>query len=504
MLSQAVYPGQHASAEVVPLEYLNKEIHVEHDTKKALASSETFLVYTLTEAIATAINKSLDLEIESRRIRLAELQLQQSYRNFFPRVRLRYQEERGKISDDPYKGNSWSAEGRQPLFAGGELVFAKKQAQETLAAAVAAAKKKEDEVVFNTIKTFFEWLAYQKIEETLHDHEKTVAAFADKQYQGWDQGLVAEVDVKGVQYYVNQFEQMIWEIRKEREEAAYDFKQAINQEARDDIDIVFHWPVSPWPLAQQDEPLPLPSLENFLQEAFESRAELLEFQHKYNASSYAVKVEKAEGLPRVDVVGRKGQAGEGFTNNNSFDRSEEWAIGVEISWNFGGNTLKYNYNKAKAAPQINSFESTNVEQQGVEVNILDGMDMFSDIEEATITNLEQKRELEELVKSIYKEVTTTYYELYRAWTQLQYARKGMDFERQNYHILEYRFTQNDVRSPEVMEQHIKWIESIKHYQESIAQVYISIAQMNAVVGKSSYLDLNVVYNNEGMIHEENE
>lgn len=454
-------------------------------------------VLSLHDCIDIAAENNLLLEIEAQKIKLAELKLGISYRDFFPQIKLKCSENEGELNELDWKGKYYHIEGRQPVFHGGEIFYSNRQAKEFLAAAVAESRRIEADIVYKVSEEYFKFLART---EMLNQSEKTkdeVSSFLGNIKRGYDEGIIAKIDLFGVEYYYNEIAHLALMTLKDLKETEYDLKAIMNIDAKEEIEIRqyvlnFKNPV----LGDKVEPVNLinslpfniPELSDCMETAFNNRQEIVEFNHRLKAESYRVKVEKAKNYPYVDLVGSIGKAGEAYEINR-FKTSDEWFVGIELKWNFGGSMVSYSFNEAKNAPRISTIQSTGSRGHRAEVGILDNLKIFSDRKEAEISEIERRYELDEVVKRIYKETTSAYYNLCRAAANVVLGSTGLKYKEQSYEIAEFRYKQNQIGASDLIEKKIELNSAKIKQKQSVSEYFTSVAYLNRAVGKTNYLNL---------------
>ncbi len=454
-------------------------------------------VLSLQDCIDIAFENNLLLEIEAQKIKLAELKLGISYRDFFPQVKLKCYENKGALNELAWKGKYYHIEGRQPIFHGGEIFYSNRQAKEFLAAAVAESRRIEDDIVYKVSEEYFKLLT---VKERLNQSEKTkdeVSSFFENIKKGHSEGIIAKIDLFGVEYYYTEIAHSALMTLKDLKETEYDLKAIMNIDAKEEIEVQKYdlnfenlevdGRMDPLTLINS-LPFSIPELSECMETAFNNRQEIVEFNHKLKAESYRVKVEKAKNYPYVDLVGSVGKAGEAYEIDR-FKTSDEWFVGIELKWNFGGSTASYSFNEAKSAPRISTIQSTRSRGHRAEVGVLDNLKVFSDRKEAEISEIKRRYQLDEAVKKIYKETTSAYYNLCRAVVNVVLGSAGLKYKEQAYEITEFRYKQNQIRASDLMEKKIELYSAKIKQKQSVSEYFTSIAYLNRAVGKTNYLNL---------------
>ncbi len=460
------------------------------------AAAPTPTRLSLEKCIDTAIKNNLELEIEYKKVKLAETRLGISYREFFPDVKLKASETLGELSAGDFEGRSFRMEGRQPLYHGGEIFASNQQAREVLKSSVAASRRIEEEIIFTVREAYFRLLGKKSILKQLQMDKMEAADFLKKIQEGVKDGVVAQIELLGVEYHLNQITNLYYSAIKDFKEAEYDLKAAMNVDAKEDVGILnydldifdFSSQIFEVKQALQTIPQQIPALAASMETAFNQRDEILELRHKFNAEKYHVKVEKAKDYPSVDLVGNYGQAAEAF-KQDKFDLDDEWLLGVELKWVFGGNTATYSYNQSKDAPKINTFESTKLQRHNLEFGVLDNLKVFSDQQEAGVQKLEAERDLEEKVKKIYKEVTTAYYDLYRSLSKVVLNAAGVNHQKRSYEILEFRYKNREIEPSALMEKRVELSQTVAEYEQAVTDFFIGLAKLDQAVGQDDFVQI---------------
>ena len=90
---------------------------------------EVLSEFTLEECINIAMENHLPLEIAEKQLSLAKFRLFEAQRKLGPSVTAKWEESSGVVQGRHYTGKKLQIEGKQPLFYGGELVYAVRQAK---------------------------------------------------------------------------------------------------------------------------------------------------------------------------------------------------------------------------------------------------------------------------------------------------------------------------------------------------------------------------------------
>ena len=109
----------------------------------------------------------------------------------------------------------------------------------------------------------------------------------------------------------------------------------------------------------------------------------------------------------------------------------DWMINVILSWNLGGNTVKYEFKNTQSAPSVTEFRGGGGKQQlrnTLTYQLLDRLQDYADVKQAELDTIEQLRTYDETERQVVQEVVEAFYNYRAAVARLKSASKGLDYQ----------------------------------------------------------------------------
>ena len=434
-------------------------------------------ILSLEDCIQKGMANSLPLKIAVERIRLDEMNLGVSIRNLFPQIKFHYEGASGSVPAGDWIRKKYSVQGRQPVFHGGELFYSGQRDKEILAADAINRLVVEQEIVFNVTEKYYRLLTAQDVEHQAKTDKKDMEDYFAKIKQGFDKGVMANVDLVGTAFYLKQMRQQYLKYERETQEAEYELKNAMAMDPHEDIEIV--------PLPRVLD-ITLPPLADCLQRAFDKRPEMMALAHELNAKEYQVKVSRAKDLPSIDMVGNLGRGGEFFKGSDPQNNSD-WSLGVEVNWIIGGNTVSYKFNQDTSTPKINTFDATKEKQHVAEIGVLDNLKVYGEQQQAKIEEMEKRNDIDATMRKIYKETLNAYYQVYAQNKDAALSLAQVAYKKQLHDIARFRYQYQEVGAADVMEKKTEWALARTQYSQALGDLAVAAVLLNKAVGESDFI-----------------
>ena len=235
-------------------------------------------------------------------------------------------------------------------------------------------------------------------------------------------------------------------------------------------------------------------LDRFIELAYEHRPDLQVEAAKLKATELAYRVVLGQRLPQFDFLLEFGELAEAFVTDDPHHR-HEFRFGMEMTWPFLGNTLKYTYDHDQRAPSVSQFlgqSGTRTLSNSFSVGLLDDMGQFATMIESKINNLEQVVELEKTERDVVREVKEAYFNFNKALIQVDSSYKRMGYRARLAELAKHRLGTNEVQISEYLQAEMDYKEERSLVYKAMADFFLSKAKLNRAIGIRDYLLVDVV------------
>lgn len=448
-------------------------------------------LFTEDEAVDVAVQNSVMLQSLARRIEGAKRKLSEAKRALFPTVGGEVSVNGGVLAGEAYSGESFKVNLSQPVFYGGELLFTIKQAESNLESDRFKFQKERMEIAHQTVQAYRQVvnadynLRYQNelFEEVSKYYGIATKAFEEK--------LLPPIDQLETESVYNQ-------VYFQRE-SAVSALQSAHLGLFQAMGVELHHSV-PVDVGLDFEPLDV-ELGPFLRMVRNNNLDVKIKDMATKSAYYAVKVFDAQRLPRVDIRGSVGMAGEvktggdadpsrGINVNGPFasgpDLEDEHFIGVNVEVPWGPHTGRYNYQRRFFAPSISSFLGSEDYRHTWNVGLFDRMAALTDEEIAKAEYLKAKAELqqEEMAQEIA--ARQAYFDYQGSLIQIRTADSKVRFREKQVAILKHTTSMDESRLSELLEELVSLAEDRYAEVTSISSAKVSLSNMTRLTGIEGY------------------
>lgn len=434
--------------------------------------------------VETALANSRLLAVAREEVKLARFRVFEAERALFPEITARASVTRGRETNPfpnenfggfeaaAFRRDEYGVQVTQPLYQSGRLYGAYRQARLNRLMAAENVRKQAQDLGFEVKKALYTVLKNQAIRRIRQELVAQGEAVKDMVKQRYDLGLTARSQVLNV---VAQADQASYQLVSDEQDVTLARLVLIS-------------------LMNQSEPLPDPisgelefsrlsfNVESIIQWAKDHRPDIRIARLNAELTYNNWKAAKADGKIKVDAQGFYGRAGAGFDEDDEFDLREAWNVGLRVSRAFWGNTVRGNYTKESAAPDLGQSFITESEQKSVEVSLLDAIPGVSDAEQARLQYERAKAELVEASRRAEYEVRETYYNLEKAARQLDAVREDLNFRKKDLEITREKVKLGLAEISQLMTAETVYAQSQVSEQEALSAYNIALADMDRVAG----------------------
>lgn len=484
-------------------------------TEKTVISKGEFLKpgeRSLSDCIERAIQEHMPAKAAVERIKLAKQRVIKAFRDLFAEATYEWENRDGSLSGQEFKGKSYHLRFKQPVFRGGNLWATFQKEQATLRAAEAEYSQIVNDLIQKVSEAYFECLRAQIVQKDRERLLKLVNKIHGRSRKMWDQGLISEIEYLNVESLQSQIENDLEQSRQDYELAYLDLQKELNLDINDRIRLVPFYSYKKLMAkakAKKDKSKSgkkdtvvldageeLKPLDDYIKMAYDQRPDLKLEANRLRSNIMAKRAALGKLLPQVNIMMEYGRLGEAFTETADPeiqmkpDYKPEWQTFLELSWNFGGSTLKYSRDRDQNAPSVSQFQSgsgTTTRKDSFSVAILDNLEDVYRLKEAQIEIMDEFVKLEDKEREVIKEVKEAYFNYKRAVIQFQSEIKQLLYRIRQAQLQKHKLEQNEIQASEYIQAENELEEEKAQFHKVMAEYYSARVALNRAVGMRGML-----------------
>lgn len=429
-------------------------------------------VRSFSQCKETALANYLPVQIAREEKRLAELKIDEALRNLFPQAALKYQDSRGVTNDEPFRGERYNLELKQPVSFGGKEIYLLKQARQELAVTENNLKRLNLDLFFEVAQAYCNFI-YSKHEYSvylkLQVEAKKILELAELKFK---EKAVSQLEYSNNKYL---YEDVLFKLSSSESDfslAQLELSQKLN--AGEKVSFRFSSILSlPQDVFVMDE---------CVNNAFNNRPELKMLESSLLYAQYGRQAVKAEGLPNLELTGRIGQGKEAY-KYEELDLENEWFAGAKVTIPLGANTASAGYSQRKDAQSLGEYYSGS-EYQMLEytLGILDNMNYRISRKKSEISYKKALNELQDLKKKITQEIREAYYNYQKTKIELEAVKSKREFFRKDEEVIKVKEQNGEAALEELLEAKIKRAGADAEYWKVMADLNISLVSLQKAQG----------------------
>ena len=482
-------------------------------TAESVAAKEQFLEArekNLADVISRAADVSVQAQIAKERVTLARFRIGKAIRDFFPEAAFEADLKHGSLSIPAYVSDHWRMKFRIPVFRGGVLWNTLQLEMSNLE----VAKRDYEKVVSNLIAAVSQaYFEYERAQNMFHDQQQLIEKakeqkrISDEKYAS---KITSEIEKLNTDSLFSQGQYDLETAQQEVEIAKLELQKYLNLETTDPIEISALYTLDNLNVESLRKAVVVPgsapagggqlgaagNWEHLIELAYEHRPDLQVESAKLKATQFAYRVALGQRLPQFDMLIEFGQLAEAFISDSLDPKHRnEFRFGMEATWPFLGNTLKYAYDHdqhAKSVTQFQSGEGTRALSHTFSAKLLDDMGQFSSMLEAKISNLEQVVELEKTERDVVREVKEAYFNFNKALIQVESAYKRMGYRSRLAELAKHRLDTNEIQISEYLQAEMDFTQERGLVYKALSEFFLSRAKLNRAIGIRDYLPVEVL------------
>jgi len=411
---------------------------------------------TMEESISIALQNSLVINIAKEGTKGAEARRREAFTGFLPKLSTTYSYTRlneepnfffsgfpplipaGTMVTGTINNYNWIFEARQPLFAGGGILFNYQANRIAENASQVEETARSQDVIQDVKIAYFNILRSQRLRDTARQSVEMLAAHRDVAENFHRVGLIPKNDLLQTEVELANGKQTLIKAQNAVELAKSRFNTLLKRELlspTEVVDILDYKPLNQ-------------SFEDCLGIARRERPELKISALKADQAGRMVRVAQSEYFPSVNLVGQYARFGDTPSlSGTEFKESESWQVMAVASWNFWewGKT-KYRVAAGRA-----------MENQA----------------------LDQTRELND---QIALEIKNAYLVSQEAESQIAVSQKVIEQAEENFRISEARYKERVARSTEVIDAQTLLTRAKSEYANALADYNIAFVRLQRAMG----------------------
>lgn len=488
----------------LPWSHIKKTI-----TARAILDKEQFLsvqIKNLNVLVDRAVKVHIPAQVALERMMLAKFRIAKAVRDFFPEANFEGTLQKGILSGDKFNSRKWRFRFRQPLFRGGVLWNSLFLEWSNLEIAKRDYDKVISDLVADVSIAYFEYERSRNVLEErteLFEKAKIQKGISDEKHAA---NLIAEIEKLNADSLYSQAQYDLETAQQELEVAQLDLQRFLNLEPGDPIGVNALYDLNTLRVEQlkdqtkvnaPDGPAVFDNdLDRLVEFSYRYRPDMQVEASKLKAAQHAYRVSLGRQLPQLDVIMEFGKLAEAFnfsTKDPGF--RHEFKVGMEASYNLGGNTLKYTYDHDQRAPSVTQFltgQGTRTRSNTFSFGLLDDLGQFSSIIEAKISSLEQVVELEKTERDVIREVKEAYFDFNKALIQVESTHKRMKYRERLAELAKHRLDMNEIQISEFLQAEMDLTEERALVYKALSDFFSSQAKLNKAIGIRDYLPMEML------------
>lgn len=485
-------------------------------SEEEVISKEEFLrpgQRSLDECVRRANQVSMQSKMTKEKVKLARQRIIKSLRDLFSSATFDMERREGSLSGQAFRGESFHMLFKQPVFHGGSLWHSFLKEQSTLHSVEAEYNKNVDEMIQKVSEAYFDTLRAQ---EVLTD-KKNLLVLANEIYdmnkKKWAGGLISEIEYLNMESRQSQIAHDVEKSKEDYELVLMELQKHLNLELNEKIEpvpfyeyeAVMEHTRNRAEEARKPDAVPEETaggldsekpVEHYIQMAYDNRPDLKQEVNRLRANIMAKRVAAGKLLPQTDLVLKFGQLGECYTDifkdRKAPYHNPEWQAMVEFSWNLGGNTIKYTYDRDERAPSVSQFQSasgTDTHKNSFSASLLDNLEDIYRVREAEIEIMDQFVKLEETEREMLKEVKEAYFNFRRAEIQLSSEMKQILYREKLAKLSKHKLDIHEIEASEYLQAESELVDEREKFHKAMSDYYAARVGLNRAVGVRGLLPI---------------
>jgi len=422
--------------------------------------------------IDLALKNNQPLQVARQEIELTQFNVFEAQRNLFPTLKISGYNTQGDVYKVDYEEWEPGVAVTQPLFHGGQLVNAVKQAKVDLEITQKNYDRLKLELIQKTETAYYNLVVakmHLKLKEALLQEAKGMLEKIEKLSQA---GMVIPLEVNGARAWFEQIQFQIDTIKREILMAELTLKQVLNTKEALEIE-------APQLLEAKKSNI---DLSTCIETALLNNPEiqLSELLVKFN--NYSQKIKRSEvNAFTVDLTSSYGSY-EGHYIGYPWEHADNWYAGIKVSKPWGGSTFNTSYEAEKTRARFGQTTPSSYKMVSADFSVLDNLKRLSDKKKADIDVYRSLSDLDQTTKTITFEVQDAFFNYQKAILQLNTSETEMKFRRSETDVIKIRAMVGETNLSSAMESVYNLSEAQAKYIQALANYQTSLANLKKATG----------------------
>jgi len=418
-----------------------------------------------------ALQNNQPTRVAREEIELAQLKTSEAERNFFPALKLQAYNTTGQATGINYEEREAKIELNQPLFYGGRLTGAMKQARVNLEITRKNYDRLKLDVVQKAEIAYYNLIAAKmnlQQKETIFREAKDLLQKIRKLSDG---GMLIPIEAESANSWYEQLQLQMDAIKQDLYMAEITFRQVLNIKETPKIEAQL--------LEAKRVDL---NLDNCLEIALKNRPEiyLSELLVKFNDYGQQLEAIKNNAFT-VDLTTSYGKY-EGAYETENMRQADSWYVGIKASKPLGASTLNSAYTKDYSQPRLGTTSAQDTSTISGELNLLDNLRRISDKKRADIDLHRSISDFDETLKTITFEVQDAFLNYQKALLGLNTAKNEIKFRRSQTEVIKIRSMVGEASLSSAMEALYSLAEAQTKYIQALTTYQLSLVNLKKATG----------------------
>jgi outer membrane protein TolC len=316
-----------------------------------------------------------------------------------------------------------------------------------------------------------------------------VARIYDMVVKQFESGIGANLEFLNVTSQSNQVKFQFASAKGDVEVAELILKQAMNVDARENIDVVQSPDFSRISI----------NYEKVLQDAMVYRPEMQINAMMVQYYVYGQRVAKAKSWPKIDFIGSFGMAKEEFIAKDSRGTQDlvtgadpdqkleqQWYAGVKCSIPLWGSTGEYSYVKEQWVAAVSALKGTQTITNSYKFNLLDNLAQYTEKASAAVDLDRARQELIKTKQDVTLEVKEACFNYEKALLQLDTAVNKVKYQEGDLELTKFKRQMDEAQDSNVVDSMIRLAQERFGYVQSLSDCRVAMASISKAVGIPDY------------------
>jgi outer membrane protein TolC len=448
------------------------------------SSSDAFLA----RCIKIGESRDPKLAITHEQIQLAESRATRAARSFFPQVTLQHTRSKGTTAmaernsgsgvfeDYEYNSESYGIKASQSIYEGYRAKGTYKY--ESMMVTVARFNYiKTREELFAKIKlAYYEYITLKQEYNALADANEIVSQLFKKVQKEYKARAISQLDLLEAEHFKDKIYDMY---EAARINMNFAIKKLISVIGVSDVVEINEKEVDFLP---DDVPEISFSLDDLLKFVLTNNLDVQSAKIQSEMADMKIKINRSKIIPKFYVDGFYGKSGEAFTTQ-PLQLSMSWNVMGKLSWGLWGNSLEASYSKERTEPTsiIDASKRVDTVTQDIKFALLDDLGYFVDSKESKVGFNQANSDYVETLKSKRLDTEKSYNDYLNSLNNARTLKKEIAYRKRKIALLKKQNSLYEVSTVNLMEETLKYAESISAYARATYQNYSSVTEIERLI-----------------------